>query len=406
MRIRTITSFYDPTRPDAEKVLDRLAAMTASASKRYENSGYEVQTTRLATVPFPYLAPSLEPNELAQVIQSLETQSAERGFAYISFGPALPEIPESYQRIPDLIAITENAFFSGIIAHPRTGVEMAAVRACGDIIARAAKISPDGFSNLRFTALANVPPMGPFFPAAYHDRGEPAFALAIESADLALDAFSGANSLDNARTRLLQSIESHARVLETVSEEIAASYGLRFVGMDFSLAPFPQDWCSLGGAIEELGIERIGLQGSLAAAAFVADTLDRGRWLKTGFNGLMLPVLEDSILARRTIEGTLTVKDLLLYSTVCGTGLDTVPLPGDASAEEISALLADIAALSIRLDKPLTGRLMPVPGKKAGDMTEFDFDFFVNGRILDLPARTMKGLLARERAFDLKARHS
>ena len=74
--------------------------------------------------------------------------------------------------------------------------------------------------------------------------------------------------------------------------------------------------------------------GSLAAAAFVADTLDRGRWLRTGFNGLMLPVLEDSRLAKRAAEGTLTVKDLLIYSAMCGCGLDTVPLPGDATDEQ------------------------------------------------------------------------
>jgi len=405
MKIRSITCFYDPTSSDAEEILDKLAEMTKSASHSFQSSGYEVQSTRIATIPFPYLAPSLEPNELAQVIQNLEVRAAERGFAYISFGPALPEIPESYQHIPDLLAVTENAFFSGIIARPERGVELAAVRACGDIIARAAKISPDGFTNLRFTALANVPSLGPFFPAAYHDRGKPAFALALESADLAVEAFDKANSLEDARSRLLQSVESHARNLEALSEKISAAFGLRFVGMDFSLAPFPQDWCSLGGAIEELGVKQIGLQGSLAAAAFVADTLDRGRWMKTGFNGLMLPVLEDSILAKRSIEGTLTVKDLLLYSTVCGTGLDTVPLPGDASPGELSALLADIAALSMRLNKPLTGRLMPVPGKHAGDMTDFHFDFFINGRILDLPARALNGVLAKDNAFDLKPRN-
>ena len=90
----------------------------------------------------------------------------------------------------------------------------------------------------------------------------------------------------------------------------------------------------------------------------------------SSFSGLMLPVLEDSVLAERAAEGTLTIKDLLLYSAVCGTGLDTVPLAGDINANQISSILMDLAALSLRLDKPLTARLMPIPGKKAGDLTE------------------------------------
>ncbi len=155
--------------------------------------------------------------------------------------------------------------------------------------------------------------------------------------------------------------------------------------------------------MERLGVPQLGLNGSLAAAAFVADTLDRGRWKRAGFNGLMLPVLEDSILAARS-QDSLTLKDLLLYSAVCGTGLDTVPLPGDASPEQLSAVLLDLAALSVRLDKPLTARLMPVPGKKAGDPTSFDFSFFANGYIMALPAAPLQGLLASSETFSLKPR--
>jgi hypothetical protein len=150
----------------------------------------------------------------------------------------------------------------------------------------------------------------------------------------------------------------------------------------------------MGKAIELLGPESVGLSGSLAAAAFIADTLDLGTWKKVGFNGLMLPVLEDSILAQRSIDGTLTVRDLLLFSAVCGAGLDTVPLPGDSTVEQLYAILLDVAALANRLGKPLTARLMPVPGKKAGERTGFDFSFFANGAVLDLPAQPLFGPLA------------
>jgi uncharacterized protein (UPF0210 family) len=110
------------------------------------------------------------------------------------------------------------------------------------------------------------------------------------------------------------------------------------------------------------------------------------------------------MLAWRAAEGTLSVKDLLMYSAVCGTGLDTVPLAGDTTPEQISALLLDLAALALRLDKPLTARLMPVPGKKAGDPTGFNFEFFANSRVMALRAEPLKGVLAGEETFQLKAR--
>ena len=157
-------------------------------------------------------------------------------------------------------------------------------------------------------------------------------------------------------------------------------------------------------AIEQLGVEQIGLLGSLAGAAILAEALDRGTWLKAGFNGLMLPVLEDSVLAARSMEGSFSVKDLLMYSAVCGTGLDTVPLPGDINEKAIEALLMDIAALSLRLDKPLTARLMPVPGLKSGDLTQYDFDFFKNGKILDLPAKQLGKAFSRSEWVEIQKR--
>jgi len=115
-------------------------------------------------------------------------------------------------------------------------------------------------------------------------------------------------------------------------------------------------------------------------------------------------VLEDTCLATRAAQGVLTVKDLLLYSAVCGTGLDTVPLPGDTTAGQMYAVLLDLAALSQRLDKPLTARLMPVPGKKAGDLTGFAFSYFANSRVLALESEPLTGLLAGADSLTLQPR--
>ena len=136
----------------------------------------------------------------------------------------------------------------------------------------------------------------------------------------------------------------------------------------------------------------------------MTDAVDQAKFARTGFSGLMLPVLEDATLAARAEQSVLTIKDLLLYSTVCGTGLDTVPLAGDTTVEQLQAVLLDLAALALRLDKPLTARLMPIPDKAAGDPTGFDFAFFANSRVLALEAKPLTGPLAGDESFSIALR--
>jgi len=119
----------------------------------------------------------------------------------------------------------------------------------------------------------------------------------------------------------------------------------------------------------------------------------------------MLPVLEDATLAARAADGNLTIKDLLLYSAVCGTGLDTIPLPGDATVEELTAVLLDLAVLALRLNKPLTARLMPIPGLQAGDPTHFDFPFFANSRVMKLEAAALGKHLMGDGNFNIHPRN-
>ena len=128
-------------------------------------------------------------NDLPKLAEELATVVQQAGIAYVSLGPALPEMPRSYEVIPDAIAASQNVFFSGVMADTTRGISLAAIRACADVIVKCASLEPNGFANLQFAALANVEAGAPFFPAAYHDGDEPAFAIATESADLAVDAF-------------------------------------------------------------------------------------------------------------------------------------------------------------------------------------------------------------------------
>jgi uncharacterized protein len=315
-------------------------------------------------------------------------------------GPALPEMPRSFEVIPDAAFVSKNVFFGGVMAAKANGLNLAAIRACAEVIVKLAPIEPNGFANLQFAALANVEAGSPFFPAAYHDKNKPAFAIAIESADLAVQAFENAKTIEEGRNNLTIEIEKHGKKLA----EVARSLKVKFVGIDFSLAPYPDDAHSLGNAVEKMGVPRIGLHGSLAAAAILTEAVDRANFPHIGFSGFMQPILEDTVLSKRAAEGTLTIKDALLYSAVCGTGLDTVPLPGDTTAVQLVPLLLDLSALALRLDKPLTARLMPIPGKKAGDETNFDFAFFANSKVMALDSEKLSPPFNTNEVLQLKKR--
>jgi uncharacterized protein (UPF0210 family) len=397
MKIRSITYFCNPQYPLHEKVLQEAGQFLSEARSAYEAAGYEVQTVRLATVPFPKLLGDENIGKLPELTSEIDEIAQGLKIGYVSLGPALPEMPLSYEVIPDAIFVSKNVFFSGMMTDKMDSklsdskIYLSAVRACADAIVKCTFIEPNGFANLQFAALANVKAGAPFFPASYHNSDEPAFAIATEAADLAVSAFANAKTVEEGRNALISEITKHGqaitRTAQSLNHQITKSANrqiTQFLGIDFSLAPFPEDGISLGNAVEQMGVPKVGLHGSLAAAAILTEAIDRADFPHTGFSGFMQPILEDSVLAKRAAEGTLTIKDALLYSAVCGTGLDTVPLPGDTTAEQITPLLLDLCALALRLDKPLTARLMPIPGKKAGDETNFDFAFFAPSRVMAL----------------------
>jgi len=395
MKIRAITLFAALNFPADPEALQKLGACATAARRAYESAGIAVQTLRLALPGLPD-APDLCADAVA-----LETAAHAAGFEYVSLGPVeTARLPE----LPALFAATKGIFATAHIVHPQTGaIDGAAIRAAADVIRRCAAIE-DGFGNLRFAALANVGPGTPFFPAAYHDGGPTAFALALESADLMVAACNNARDADDAHQRLIALLETHAARLVPLAEELAHEHGLRFGGLDFSTAPYPDPAISIGAALEQLSGQHLGAPGTLTAAATLASALDQADFPHAGFCGMMMPVLEDPILAQRAAEGRYGVGDLLQWSAVCGTGLDTVPLPGDASPEALARLLFDIAALSVRLHKPLTARLMPLPGKVAGDPVHFDFPYFADGGILPLLGDRKRGRLANTNTLPLTSR--
>lgn len=388
VNIRSATGFITLTDPLDDAPLRTLGEMLRAARDEFTRAGFPVQTTRVATQSLT----DISPRNLTQFAHALDAAIRPPAIDYASLGAIRADSPDAALDLIDALAhalgTTENIFGSVQIASHEHGINLRATQAAARVIRSLADTTPDGFGNFKFTALANCPPHAPFFPVAYHDGGAPAFALAIEAAPLAVEIFSRANSLDEARKNLVDALERAGQSLARVANVLAAQFNFRFAGIDFSMAPFPAIEQSIGTAMERLTGVEFGQCGTLFASAFITDCIRRANFPRTGFSGLMLPVLEDATLAARSANYSLD--SLLLYSTVCGTGLDTVPLPGETSIAQLSAILLDLATLAVRLDKPLTARLIPIPGLRAGDATRFDFQYFANAHVLEANASALK----------------
>lgn len=367
MRIRAITVFI----PWDSQEIPRAGALAQAARETLTRSGYEIQTMRLALPP---REASVEASTFLRQVQEWEAMAREAGFDYLGLGP----LGSLASEIPRLFAETERTFAAVMLT------DRDAVRIAARIIRENATVAPDGFANLRFAALAGVPPLCPFFPAAYHDGGPMALALATEAADLAVEAVRAARDPAAALAMLQAQVEATGRHLAHLLRPVTQAFSARFAGIDFSLAPFPEPERSIGTAIELLSGVPFGEARTLTAVAGLAAAVQEADFPHTGFCGIMLPVLEDAVLAQRAVERRFRPNDLLLYSAVCGTGLDTLPLPGSVSEEALARLLEDLRALSVRLGKPLTARLMPIPGREPGDPVRFDFAYLAPSAVIAL----------------------
>ncbi|GAC1402300.1 MAG: hypothetical protein NVSMB52_16220 [Chloroflexota bacterium] len=356
-----------------------------TASHRFQDLGVDVQTRRLSTLAWPDATANLGHDMLMERALDCDHRAADEDIGYVALGP-VPlgdgEI-DNARPVAEAIAATERSFLTIKTARP-DGVLTEACMVAATVVRHLAVLTPGGFGNLRFAAIANCPPGIPFFPAAYHTAGHRAFGLALEGADLALAACSDIGPDGDVAGRLARMVESAVLPLERVALQLQDTYGIAYLGADLSPAPFPSDTCSVAAAMEAASGSPFGSVGTLAIAATITRALRRARVRRCGFSGLMLPIPEDRVLARRSTESRFSIHEILLYSAVCGTGLDTVPIPGDASHSDVAALVRDVSALSVALKKPLTARLFPVPGKKAGDHTAYDFPYFVNGSVLPL----------------------
>jgi uncharacterized protein (UPF0210 family) len=294
--------------------------------------------------------------------------------------------------------------FSSVTVTQNRRIDFKAANGCARQIKEISKTNRKGFDNFRFCVSANTKPNGAFFPYSWH-KGKNGFSLGLETIDVIIKNAGKQNKLSEIRQRILKDLSKEFLDIDRIARRIEAKTGLRYYGLDLSLAPYPDDQHSIGRALQKLGVDMFGASGTLFLTAYLTNMLkqlEKDLPVRTiGFTGVMYPVLEDRYLTESNDRGLLSMESMLLYSTVCGCGPDMIPLPGDVSEKEIASVILDMSTLALILDKPLIARLVPIPGKKGGEKTDFHYPFFQNTRIMDAKGLSLTGrILQRNQDFE------
>lgn len=383
LRVRTITAGLQLTQRGESKRIEQALDFLAAAKNAFVNAGYEVQTLRIAMNDWLADAAPRDRQHLLARIRELDQIAHERD-VILSIGPVLTadRTDDSLAEwANELIGTTRSVSFSVVISSAERAVHGAACTVAAQIMTALARTLDGGIGNFRFAASANIPAGTPFFPVAWHS-GPESLAIGVESASVVEQAFTGMSLGEDATARLRKQLDEVLAPVEHLGREIAARHKRTYLGIDTSPAPGKDR--SIAAAIEALTHAPLGSAGTLEACAAITAALKTVSVLTCGYSGLMLPVLEDPLLAQRAGEGRYSVRDLLLYSSVCGTGLDVVPIPGDTPAPVIAALLRDVASMSARLRKPLSARLFIVPGKKVGEVARFMDRYLTDSMVMKL----------------------
>ena len=384
-KVRAITAFVRLDRDQYRKQIDEALAVVARAKAEFVSSGYQVETMRITTQPLAELVAGMPEDKALAFLRDLDDLSVKENFLP-DVGPAMlhdSDDPATMHLLERALSTLPNIESNAVIADDE-GIHWKTIHRTAELVRFVSEHSPHSQGTFNFTAIAMLKPLSPFFPGSYHTGAGRQLAIGFEGANVVRDVFAkDKGNADAATADLTAALEKHTAVADTIGRKVAAETGWTYVGVDPTPAPLGD--VSIGAAIEAFTGARFGSSGTLTAARIITAAVKAVPQHQTGYSGLMVPVMEDKLLAQRWAEGTYNIDSLLAYSAVCGTGLDTVPLPGDISVEQMERIYSDVASLAIKWNKPLSARLQPIPGKKAGDRTEFDDPYLFNTTLHALP---------------------
>jgi len=371
-RIRAITGFVTIDAKNYPAQIEETVAFLSKVRDGVKAAGYDVAGIRISTQPFPEFTRGLSKDDALAVLRGIGDLAGKLRFAP-NIGPAMVKDTDdtaAAELAIDVLSAPGNRLNANILVADEDGIHWNAIRQAAHIIKSVGERSAHGQGNFNFAAIAMLKPYGPFYPGAWHRGGGPrSFAIGMESANVVMDVFARDRDPRTAGKTLAEALAVHGKAVEAAATKAAAGSGWTYAGIDPTPAPGGQ--VSIGAAIESFTGAPFGSPGTETAAGIITRAVKDVPVKQTGYSGLMIPVLEETTLTRRWTEGTYGLDSILAYSAVCAGGVDTVPLPGDTSEADIARIVGDVATLAFKWNKPLAARLLPAPGKKAGDMTEF-----------------------------------
>ena len=383
-RIRAVTAFIEVDAVHYATQIRDAQEFLAGAKAALNRGGFEGAAGRITTQPFPIYTKGMNREGALALIRGIE-ETAQSGGTALNIGPAMMndnDDPRPVALLADILSgIGVNA---NVITADDKGIHWQSIGESAKLIKRVSEHSPKGAGNFNFATIAMMKPYGPYYPGSYHQGKGHAFAIAMEGANVVAEVFGQYRDPIEAGRHLAEAMAKYTREAEAIAMRVASNTGWTYEGIDATPAPLGDN--SIGAAMESFLGGPFGSSGTLTASGIITRAVQSTPVKHTGYSGLMIPVMEDRLLARRWAEGTFTLDSILEYSAVCAGGADTVPLPGDVTEQQIGRILGDVAWLAHRWNKPLAARLLPAPGKRAGDSTEF-----ANGILTDTVVQPLPG---------------
>ncbi len=379
-----------------EKVVRAASNLVATRDSIQRELGVPIINKRIAVTPVALLVGAAQPSGSTgsasleiplQFANALDRAAAAvgvdflGGFSALVHGGITPADDATIRALPEALATTHVVCGSLNVATSRSGINMDAVYQAAQAIRGAADRTADtgGSACSRLVIFANAPEDNPFMAGAFHGPGNPDTVVHV--------GVSGPGVVQSAVARLpgapLQLVAEEIKktafqitrlgqlVLDMAAERLAVTPGI----VDLSLAPTPAVGDSVARILEEMGLETVGGPGSTAALALLNNAVKKGGLMASsrvgGLSGSFLPVSEDEGMAAAAERGDLTLEKLEAMTAICSVGLDMIAIPGDTSVETLAGIIADEMAIGVMNHKTTAVRIIPVPGKEAGQWVEF-----------------------------------
>lgn len=396
--IRTITmgiSLRDCCHPDIDisckKIYDKITRYAEKLVVTGENIerefGIPIINKRISVTPIALIAESSESDEYVKFAEAMDKAAQTVGVDFIGGFSSL--VHKGYtvgdkrliQSIPEALSRTKLVCSSVNIASTKAGINMDAVAEMGRIIKKCAELTADSgaLACAKLVVFANAVEDNPFMAGAFHGIGEPECVINVGVSGpgvvkCALEKVKGADFGTVSET-IKKTAFKITRMGQLVAQEASRRLNVPFGIVDLSLAPTPAIGDSVAYILEEMGLEKCGTHGTTAALALLNDAVKKGGVMASsyvgGLSGAFIPVSEDAGMIEAALSGALSLEKLEAMTCVCSVGLDMIVVPGDTSAETISAIIADEAAIGVVNTKTTAVRIIPAPGKKVGDKVEF-----------------------------------